>query len=601
MFMLYKGDKMKVIRLPLFALIIGLAVTLIACGDDIKTPPTVTSVSISPKPNSVRIGEPTKLSALVEGTNLTDKSVLWSSSDKSFATVNNGVITGIAEGQVTITATSTANPNKSDSLSLEIVEALPSGNGATKADYNAYNQTLPTWAEFSPRVPEKNEATGPTNSFNELLDGLNYACTSTPYSLSTTPEKIVTFDPGVGTLWVGSLIQGKSYLGGVGSMAEVPVRERQPLTIFIDKIGPDISKTVINPDAATVQTAMSELVLDLQSRNIPLSTEISYKEVTTNSLEEATLKLGLSIKYGGARLKTSLETQRSRSQTTVTAHFVQELFTIAIVVPQTPADFFSNEFSQEDLAEQQRLGRIGEDNVPVYVANVTYGRILHFTFTSTANETTIKRILNAQYKALSNSGSLELSDEDKRVLQESEIKVVTVGGDETAAVSIIKSGDLKQYFNNAASLSTAKPISYTVRNLGDGTIAAVSETTSYMLETCGKPAPQRFLERLTGSARTDNSVFGGERRWWRSGLNQRSLENGSYYIVDSFSNVREVFTGSDGYCNYSFPDQHDIQDSSGKTLKVAHTITWEAGVRSPSGRGNVGTITCKFEGSYVTY
>jgi hypothetical protein len=70
------------------------------------------------------------------------------------------------------------------------------------------------------------------------------------------------------------------------------------------------------------------------------------------------------------------------------------------------------------------------------------------------------------------------------VLNEAQIEVVTVGGDANAALSLIRNNDLDAYFAQDAPLTTARPISYTVRNLGDNVIASVSKTTSYNLQEC---------------------------------------------------------------------------------------------------------------------
>ncbi|WP_241646878.1 phage tail tube protein [Rosenbergiella metrosideri] len=79
------------------------------------TPPTitrnpaavaVTGVTVTPTTASVAVGATTTLSAAVTPTTATDKTVTWSSSDTTKATVNasTGVVTGVAAGQVTITA-----------------------------------------------------------------------------------------------------------------------------------------------------------------------------------------------------------------------------------------------------------------------------------------------------------------------------------------------------------------------------------------------------------------------------------------------------------------------------------------------------------------
>jgi len=59
-----------------------------------------------------------------------------------------------------------------------------------------------------------------------------------------------------------------------------------------------------------------------------------------------------------------------------------------------------------------------------------------------------------------------------------------VGGNADDALALIRSNNLGDYFTTDAPLTTARPISYTVRNLADNSIASVSETTNYNLEQC---------------------------------------------------------------------------------------------------------------------
>ncbi len=117
---------MNIIRLPLFVLTTGLMLLFTACGGGGAK---VSSVSISPKPNSMKVGEVANLTATVDGTNLEDKSVTWSSSS-GFASVSNGAVTAIATGQVTITATSNADKSKADSVTVNIQDD-PAGANPT--------------------------------------------------------------------------------------------------------------------------------------------------------------------------------------------------------------------------------------------------------------------------------------------------------------------------------------------------------------------------------------------------------------------------------------------------------------------------------------
>jgi len=70
----------------------------------------------------VELGKTTALSitALPEGAK---KDATWTSSDETIATVNNGIVKGIALGKVTITATSTLVPTVSASYEITVIEA----------------------------------------------------------------------------------------------------------------------------------------------------------------------------------------------------------------------------------------------------------------------------------------------------------------------------------------------------------------------------------------------------------------------------------------------------------------------------------------------
>ena len=65
----------------------------------------VTGVSVSPTSDSITIGEDLTLTATVEPENATNKTVTWSSSEATVATVEDGVVTGVSAGNATITVT----------------------------------------------------------------------------------------------------------------------------------------------------------------------------------------------------------------------------------------------------------------------------------------------------------------------------------------------------------------------------------------------------------------------------------------------------------------------------------------------------------------
>lgn len=86
-----------------------------------KTKPiTVTGVAITPKTVSVDVDGTTKLNSTVAPSTATNKTVSYNSSDEAVATVSsNGTVTGVAEGETTVSVT-TQDGNKSDIATVTV-------------------------------------------------------------------------------------------------------------------------------------------------------------------------------------------------------------------------------------------------------------------------------------------------------------------------------------------------------------------------------------------------------------------------------------------------------------------------------------------------
>lgn len=84
---------------------------------------SATGVSISPDSKTLNKGETVQLSATVLPTDATDKTVIWSSSNNDIASVdNNGEVTAVGPGTVTITATANDGSGKAASCRITVNE-----------------------------------------------------------------------------------------------------------------------------------------------------------------------------------------------------------------------------------------------------------------------------------------------------------------------------------------------------------------------------------------------------------------------------------------------------------------------------------------------
>lgn len=365
-----------------------------------------------------------------------------------------------------------------------------------------YLQALPGWEEFSPPLAEvPSTRVGDPVTSEETIDNVaivdpdtggiigyrseQYTCTSTTFTMTETPEKIVMFSPDRELLWPGALIQGKSHRDGLGSLLPLTIRERTPIRVSIPSLATAYNYyEVASPNLAEVNQAIGSMIYDATTSDLITPSTIQFVMEDYSSDESFALKAKMSGRYMGFSGSASASVDRSANERTVMVYFYEKMFEVVVEPPQSPGAFFSEDFTSEVLAEQVAMGRIGPSNPPVYLSNVVYGRMMAFAFTSTASTSEIKAAMNAAYKGISGGFEANVTAEHRKVLSEGQISVTSLGGEAQATVAMIASGDWREYFSDTAPLTSAYPISYTFRNLGDGSIAKVSESTEYTIKEC---------------------------------------------------------------------------------------------------------------------
>jgi hypothetical protein len=394
-------------------------------------------------------------------------------------------------------------------LSSLLVLAVACSKGGTTgpevppdvAEVGQYLEDLPSWSQFSPMAPDQEPtATGEAEQLAdetidvEMVDStgqvftqqdVTYTCQEQPFTLTENPQQIAMYSPDREIVWAGGMIQGKSHRDGLGSLLGLPISERNPIRVSIpDLANDDNFRLVENPNQAEVDQAIGSMIGNATASGLSTPSSISFSLETYHQEQQASLQMGFSGRYMGFEGSASGSIDRKTSETTITAQFYQKMYTVVVEPPQSPGDFFSEDFTEERLQQQVNQGRIGPDNLPVYVSNIVYGRMMMFSLTSTASEDDIRATMQAGYESIGGSAQASLSAKQQGILQQSKINVTSIGGDAEATLAIIRSGDWSQYFTDNAELSSASPMSYTFRNLGDGSIASVTEATEYNIKSC---------------------------------------------------------------------------------------------------------------------
>lgn len=381
---------------------------------------------------------------------------------------------------------------------------------------------------------------------------LSYNCRTTKYTLISNPEKIVMFSPDVEILWPGALIQGKSHKHGKGALLGLPIRERNPIKVSIPALANEKNFVLVkNPELATVNQAIGEMILTATTQDLKTPSTITFNMRDYRSEEEFALSLGMSGKYLGFKASASASVETNEAEHTVAVLLYQKMFEVVVEPPQTPASFFSKELTVKNLQEQINLGKIGANNIPLYVSNIVYGRMMMFTLTSTASSSEIRAALNASYKGLGASSKIHIETRHKKILSESKISVTSLGGHSAATEAMIASGDWRSYFyvpsckdpndhstctysTRSAPLTSAAPLSYTFRDLGRGAIAKVSDTATYNIRECNAISPKVDFVSTSFDIEDDPSTKEDERIEGWSTLPPRAWKGSKFSDLYSY-------------------------------------------------------------------
>ena len=125
------------------------------------------SVSLNQDDFTLAVKNSKYVRATVLPSNVTNKTVTWSSSDESVATVSkNGTVTGVAPGVATITATSNSDSSVSAGLTVTVVQPVTKVAFSAKSASVYVNSTVALYPEITPSNATIQDVTYKTSNAN---------------------------------------------------------------------------------------------------------------------------------------------------------------------------------------------------------------------------------------------------------------------------------------------------------------------------------------------------------------------------------------------------------------------------------------------------
>lgn len=219
-------------------------------------PVDITGITLSQTELSIPLNGTSTLTASLIPSNTTQKGLTWSVSPTGIATVLNGVITPITQGNCTITCSSSENPSVSATCSLTVTEAITLISGITldKTSLNlSMSDTATLNATITPSNASNQSVTWSASNSNVSLSPSGLSCTVTPVTngsvtITVTANdgsgvsstcNILVYEEGQGSTPVYSL-ENQEFAGSDGSQVIVtehaPFASQTGFTVYADFI-----------------------------------------------------------------------------------------------------------------------------------------------------------------------------------------------------------------------------------------------------------------------------------------------------------------------------------------------------------------------------
>ena len=367
----------------------------------------------------------------------------------------------------------------------------------------------------------------------------DYQCTTQNLKETRNYDEIVAYAANSDSLWPGAIVSADSVVSGLFTQIVLP---RSPATISVSLENLDGTKTatIADPSLSTYRDALSGILDSTVTGSTAANLSSEIEEV--HSQEQLNMALGVQASWGlgVASLKSSFDFSNQQIRSRYVVKFTQTYYTVDLDAPGSPSKMFDPSVTLDDVKD-----KMDDSRPPAYVASVTYGRMVLFTFESQYSAEEMGAALDFAYSGGTDvSGQVSVTYKD--ILSSSKITAYILGGDAGSAVMTIDSYEALMAFiksgGNYSKDSPGAPIAYKLRYLKDNSPARMSMTDDYDVRECTRVS-QKLLVTLQsisvdsagGDSGNDLELYGDI---WAEGVDTQNL-----FHKDS-SNYVQIHEGS---------------------------------------------------------
>lgn len=257
----------------------------------------------------------------------------------------------------------------------------------------------------------------------------------------------------------------------------VPINlNRRPIKISTSFQG-NVEITDVLDNPRNISNARETINKLLTQEGLEGTADIYFTTDEIYSEEQMAFSLGAGIGFKGINVGFNFSPSETKKTSKLVSQFVQRYYTISADYPNSPANFFADNVTKEDISS------ICGEYMPVYVSKVIYGRRGLFMIQSEYSAEEVKRALNVGYNVAGSKADGNAEDTYRNVFQKSHIMFHILGGNEETAAGVVEGYDsfLKHIKSGGkySGDSRGEIIGFELRYLHDNSIAKVVLDSEY--------------------------------------------------------------------------------------------------------------------------
>lgn len=342
---------------------------------------------------------------------------------------------------------------------------------------NLRDSTISAFDEYVRKLPyyqnRNQEAYTATQRDSNTAD---VVCTKVRVRYAPEFNELYLLDPTTGVIFLGNLLDGNSILDGSYRPLNGLNRDSITISLSTQSLSNGTSSIKVLPVLSNVRNGLNQLLRQVAPNSTTAFMNFEILELKSEKAIQGAI--GVNASGWGQKIEGGYSWNNTEKKSTFMIKFYQKYYTADMDKMEAPHNWFKTMPNPTTWSNAS----------PVYVSSVTYGRAVYFMVESSSSASAMKATLSAAFKGGTASLDVNLSLEQKDMIEKASIKGLVVGGSASAGVKTIHGvTGLKEYIDTGGDFSInspGAPISYTLRFLKDNSLAKLVLATEYEYEDC---------------------------------------------------------------------------------------------------------------------